>query len=200
MGRDRVEGGQRVAYGLRTGMFDISGASASAFLGQSFRFRTDSTFPENSGLNDNFSDFVGRIQVTPTRYGSLLYKTRLDKSDLTFRRNELGLRFGPPALNLDATYLFFEENENFNDEREEIGLTLRSNLTEQWSASVDVLRDLKEDQTRTWGASLTYTCDCLVFNAEYRRRFFRDRDIRPTDEFFVSVDFKNLGTVENRLF
>ena len=200
VGRDRVEGGQRVTYGLRTGVFDIGGGSASAFFGQSYRLREDNTFPLTAGLNDHFSDYVGRLQITPTRFGSLIYKTRLDKDDLEFRRNELRLRVGPPALNLATNYIYFEKDDEFADQREEISVTLRSRITDQWSASVDVLRDLGEDDTRTWGGSLTYTCDCLVFSAEYRRRFFENRDIKPADEFFVRVDFKNLGTIQNRIF
>ena len=200
VGRDRVEGGRRVSYGLRTGLFDIGGASASAFVGQSYRFRKDDTYPVNSGLNDKFSDFVGRIQVTPNRFGNLLYKTRIDKDSLNFRRNELQLSFGPPALNLNTNYLFFQEDDEFAQEREEISVTLRSNLTDQWFASIDVLRDLKDDETRSWGGSLTYTCDCLVLSAQYRRRFFKNQDIQPADEFFIRINFKNLGTIQNQIF
>ncbi len=200
VGRDRVEGGQRVAYGLRTGLFHVGGASASAAFGQSYQFRNDSTFPDNSGLNDHFSDYVGRLQITPNRLGSLVYKTRLDKDSFAFRRNELLLRVGPPALNLTTNYLFFDQDDEFADKREEISLRLRSRITDQWSASFDILRDLKQDDTRTWGASVTYTCDCLIFTAEYRRRAFEDREITPADEFYVRVDFKNLGTLQNRIF
>ena len=110
------------------------------------------------------------------------------------------MKVGPPALNLSTNYLFFEKDDEFADEREEISLTLRSRITDQWSASIDILRDLKQDDTRTWGGSVTYTCDCLVFTAEYRRRAFEDREITPADEFFIRVDFKNLGTLQNRIF
>ena len=93
-----------------------------------------------------------------------------------------------------------QEDDEFAEEREEISVTLRSNLTDQWSASIDVLRDLKDDETRSWGGSLTYTCDCLVLSAQYRRRFFKNQDIQPADEFFIRIDFKNLGTIQNRIF
>ncbi|HEX5395569.1 MAG TPA: LPS assembly protein LptD, partial [Candidatus Limnocylindria bacterium] len=64
-GLDRVEGGQRVQYGLKYGLYGPGPAFATAFVGQSYRLRKDSSFPEGSGLEDQLSDVVGRVEVQP---------------------------------------------------------------------------------------------------------------------------------------
>src|SRR5690606_1030435 len=43
-GLDRVEGGQRITYGLRWGLFGPDGTSSTIFLGQSYRFEVDDSF------------------------------------------------------------------------------------------------------------------------------------------------------------
>ncbi len=199
-GNDRVDGGQRVAYGLRTGVFGASGGSAEAFIGQSYSFRRDDTFGSGSGINDNFSDVVARLSVSPNRYLDLLYKTRIDKDSLTARRNEVGLTVGPPALKLNADYVFIKDSIEF-PEREELTLDLSSQLTEQWSARINSQHDLTGDGgTLSYGAEITYTCDCLILTAAFKRTFTRDRDIEPTDSIFIRATFKNLGQLQGQAF
>ena len=52
-GIDRVEGGQRVNYGLKLGVFGGGGGSSTAFIGHSYRIRKDDTFPQGSGVDGN---------------------------------------------------------------------------------------------------------------------------------------------------
>ena len=199
-GNDRVDGGQRVAYGLRTAVFGDGGGSAEVFVGQSYNFRTDDTFAPGSGVEDNFSDIVGRLSIKPNSYLDLLYKTRIDKDSFTARRNEVGLSVGPPALNLNADYVFIKDSIEF-PEREELTLNLSSQLTDEWSARIQSQHDLTSDGgVLSYGAELTYTCDCLILTAAVRRTFTRDRDVEPTDSFFIRATFKNLGQLQGQVF
>ena len=74
-GLDRIEGGPRLSYGLRMGAYGASGGSTTAFLGQSFRTKADNTFEPGSGLENNLSDFVGRIAIKPSTLIELPYST-----------------------------------------------------------------------------------------------------------------------------
>ena len=64
-GIDRVEGGSRVTYGLNSGIFGLNSGFSSFFIGQSFRFSKDNDFGTDTGLDDHFSDIVGRVKVSP---------------------------------------------------------------------------------------------------------------------------------------
>ncbi len=199
-GTDRVEGGQHVAYGLRTAVFGTGGGGAELFVGQSYQFRTDGTFESGSGLEDHLSDIVGRLSVSPNQYLDLVYRTRIDKDDFNTRRNEAGLQLGGNALRLDANYVFLQESTEF-PEREELNLRLSSALTDQWSASIHTQQDLTNNGgTLSYGGALTYTCDCLIFSAVVNRTFTRDRDIEPTDSIFLRATFKNLGQLQGQVF
>ncbi|MCZ6454345.1 MAG: LPS assembly protein LptD [Alphaproteobacteria bacterium] len=192
-GKDRVEGGSRVVYGLRGGVYGDGGGSSTFFVGQSYQFRKNNTFDFGSGLNDHQSDIVGRLTISPNKFLDLLYKTRIDVSNLSAKRTEVSAIYGPRLLRGDINYIFFDQTAEF-PEREEIRAGLSSDITDQWSARVDTRRDLSDNGgTLSWGASLRYICDCLDFSINYRRTFTRDRDVPPEQSIFVRVIFKTLG-------
>ena len=199
-GKDRVEGGQHIAYGLRAGVFGEGGRGATIIIGQSYQFRDDDTFVVGSGLEDNFSDIVGRLTISPSSYLNLTYKTRIDKDSFAARRNEVSASAGPDRFRLSANYLFFEQAGEF-PEREELTLRVDSDITNMWSASIDGTRDLSSNGGMlSYGASLTYNCDCLLFTANLRRTFTTDRDVEPSDSILIQVTFKTLGQLQGQVF
>lgn len=198
-GNDRVDGGQRVVYGLRTGLFGSSGGATTLIVGQSYRFRDSSPFENGSGLEDQFSDIVASLQVSPGRYLDLLYKTRFDKDSFRARRTEISTTAGPRALKLDLNYVFFDQTNEFSD-REEVTAGLTSQITEQWSARINTRRDLTSNGgTLSYGASLFYECDCMDFELKYQRNFTRDRDVPPTEALTFRIIFESLGQVSSAL-
>ncbi len=192
-GKDRVEGGSRVVYGLRGGLYGDGGGSSTIFIGQSYQFRESSTFASGSGLNNNQSDIVGRITLSPNKYLNLVYKTRLDIDDFTAKRTEITVTAGGRAIRTDINYIFFDQIDDEFPRREEIFARLSSDITDQWTARIHARRDLTDDATRSWGASLRYNCDCLDFSVNFLRTFTQDRDVPPSDTVFVRFVFKTLG-------
>ena len=196
-GLDRVEGGQRLDYGLKWGVFGAGGGSTTAFLGQSFRFRDSSPFGTGSGLEDKLSDLVGRVHVVPGPSFDLLYRFRLDKDDLRSRRSEVSFVVGPPALRLNTEYIFVDRRVGtggFND-REEITLSASSQITRRWSAQAHGRRDLASGGMLSTGFGLIYEDECFYASANFLRTFTRDREIAPSNTIFFRFVFKNLGEV-----
>ena len=72
--------------------------------------RRDDDFGPNSGIDDDFSDYVGRIELTPDPSFRVRYRFRLDQDDLTPTRNEVGALVGPRRLRFDVTYLSLEDD------------------------------------------------------------------------------------------
>jgi len=193
-GLDRVEGGQRVYYGMQFGIFGRNSHS-SAFLGQSYRLRSDSTFLANSGLSGNFSDFVGRLTINPDFPFKAQYRFRFDKKNFVPRRNEVRANIGPPVFNINTNYSFFGSGTGsgeFNN-REEITTVFNSRISSNWSVRGYHRQDLNEGTTLNYGFGISYLCDCFSAAIDYNRAFFSDRDLKPSDTIFVRFTFKNLG-------
>ena len=199
-GVDRVEGGPRVNYGLRWGVFGEKGGSTTVLVGQSYRLKSDDTFADQSGLEDNLSDIVARVHVSPGPQFDVYYRTRWDKDDLSARRNEVKLSTGPPALRLSADYVFFERQEDSEfPTREELTASMNTQFSRFWRGRVSAKRDLSDSEMRSASLGLTYEDECLVFSTNLTRTFFEDRDLEPTDAILFRVSFKTLGEVSTEV-
>lgn len=200
-GYDRVEGGQRVVYGLRGGIYGAGGGSTTAFLGQSYRLNDDSPFAPGTGLNDQLSDVVGRLSISPNNMLDFLYRFRFDAENLKSRRNELTVGVGPPRLRLNLTYLFFDEEASTSEfgDRQEVSGSVTAGLTRYWSAFASARRDLAEKDGGFISAAggLQYSDECLIFRASLARNFTRDRDLTPSTTLLFQLVFKNLGEVQS---
>ena len=203
-GIDRVEGGSRVTYGLNSGIFGLNSGFSSFFIGQSFRFSKDNDFGTDTGLDDHFSDIVGRVKVSFTRSVNALYRFRLDKDDLAPKRNELEATLGVPKFRLNINYLSIDQ-QNSNDlldpedefrDREEVTVGFSSQATKRWRFGATTRNGLTDGGgSLRHGAFLNYEDECFYFQVDYSRTFTRDRDVKPSDSLLFRVVFKTLGEV-----
>lgn len=200
-GRDRVESGTRLDYGLHWGVYGEGGGKTTAFIGQSYRFRKDNLFPEDSGLEDNFSDLVTKLEISPRNFYNLIYRARIGKSNGEFKRNEISFNAGGDLLSFGARYLFFarQEDSEFGG-REDLNLSFTSQIDRFWRANGSIQYDIADEDTRSIGLGLTYENECLVFNTAFSRTFFQDRDLSPNDSIIFTVNFKTLGGVSSDVF
>ena len=196
-GLDRVETGPRVNYGVRLGLYGPDGGRATALIGQSARARNDSPFEPGSGLEDQMSDYVGRILVQPSPWLDFSLRFRLDHRDFTVRRNEIDLAVGPEWL---RTRLGFADVDrppespmrNFVGGREAImGFTAKP--LENWTLSAEARRDLEDNTSINWRVGLFYEDECIVVGTGVSRSFTRDRDVEPGTVWHLTVNLKNAG-------
>jgi LPS-assembly protein len=194
-GLDRVEGGPRVNYGLRWGVYGLGGGHSSFLIGQSARLREDDTFADGSGLEDHISDVVLRAKISPNDKFDLIYRTRLDKDNFEAKRNEVSVKAGPDALKLSSSYVYFarERDDEFSTSREEFRSSVTSKINRYWRSGGSLIYNLESDETQSMGLDLIYEDECLAFTTTLRRTFFVDRDIKPTDTVLFRVNFKTLG-------
>ncbi|MGA0315766.1 MAG: LPS assembly protein LptD, partial [Alphaproteobacteria bacterium] len=193
-GRDRVESGQRLFYGLSFGIYGLDGYS-SGFFGQTYRLDNENVFPTGSGVEQKASDFVGRLLVKPALPIEAVYRFHLDKNASKFKRNSLFINGGlsPLKIKLNYDYINASSNDQSLTDREEISFTLQSKFSVGWSADASVTHDLVNGFTSEQRYGLTYSNDCFRFKSSYNRSFFQDRDMEPTDTLWFQLVFKNLG-------
>ena len=194
-GLDRVEGGSRFSYGLKWGAYGQNGGSSSLFVGQSYRVKADDTFGARSGVEDNFSDIVSRVNISPGKYFDINYRTRLDYQDFSPRRNEVQLIAGPPAIRVTANYAFFEPQQGSEfGGRDELSGNLASQLSRLWRSSLSGRYNLEGDgNLQAISLNTTYECECFTFSTTLKRDFYFDRDLKPEDTIMFHLIFKTLG-------
>ena len=108
-GYDRLVTGPRVAYGFQYNIVNRGGEAADFVLGQSYQLDRQTELPVGTGLSDNFSDIVGRADISPSQNFILQYRFRLDHDNLELRRSEVSASLGPRPLNLNIGYTFYDK-------------------------------------------------------------------------------------------
>ncbi len=193
-GIDRVEGGTRVNYGLKWGLYGPQGYGMSFLVGQTYRFSADDTFAEGSGLEDDLSDIVASARVFPSNYFDLGYRTQFAKDGFSPRRHQVQLNAGVPLLRGSASYIFFEEpaNSEFTG-REELSFNISSQVSKEWRVNFQAVRDMAANEMRSLVSDLVFENECLSVITRFSRTFYEDRDLQPTDAFTVNLLLKTLG-------
>ncbi len=195
-GLDRVEGGPRIVYGLKWGAYGTEGSKTNMFIGQSWRPKTDDTYAAGSGLEDNFSDIVARMSISPVPYLSASYRTRFSSDRFSPNRNEISMNAGAPLLRVTGNYVFLDRQSGSEfSGREELSMSASSQINRFWSTRLNATRDMDASEMRTAGMQLVYEDECVVFTSRLTRTFFEDRDIEPTDAITFNLILKTLGEV-----
>ncbi len=199
-GTDRVDSGSRIVYGVRMGLYGPLVGNITGFFGQSYRFHTDRDLRNSKALEEDFSDYVGRVDVKPNQYVDVLYRFRFSESDFSNRSSAVGFAIGPAAMRVSGEYFFVEEGTAAGnaEQREELTIALNSKINRYWSAGLSTRRDLTSDGgSLLHSLSVRYEDECFTLDTSAQRSFTRDADIEPESRILFRLIFKHLGQVES---
>lgn len=207
-GHDRVEDGARVTYGADW-QANLPGWRIKTTIGQSYRLTDKPTlFPDGTGLNEQFSDFVGRTEVRFRDFLKVAHRFRLDKDNLAVRRNEFDATVGSDKTYVEVGYLRLDRNiaiefEDLQD-REELRAAGRFTFSRYWSvfgSAVVNLTDRDEDPAQLADGfeplrtrlGVAYSDDCLEFGVTWRRDYIELADAQSGNSFRLFFSLRNLG-------
>ncbi|MEO5707959.1 MAG: LPS assembly protein LptD [Alteraurantiacibacter sp.] len=207
-GYDRVEDGVRLTYGLDW-QADLPGWRLETTVSQSYRMSKRPTlFPDGTGLNEQWSDFVGRTTLRYRDVVKFTHRFRLDKDNLNVRRNEIDATFGNDRNYVEVGYLRLNRDIDLNFEdlqdREEVRVAGRVAFARYWSvfgSAVVNLTNRAEDPTLNSDGfaplrtrlGVAYADDCLEMSFTWRRDYVAVADARRGNSFRINFALRNLG-------
>ena len=198
-GLDRVEDRSNVTYGVRAGLFNDNGNYTDVFMGQSFRLDDkDNPFPKGSGLDEEFSSYVGQISSRYKDKLNLNYKFELENDTLSPIRHEVdaGLYWGRLALNTTYLYARALEGTDLLASREQIYSGLSYQIAPEWRAGATAryeLSDTEDKGFRGGALSLDYLGQCLTFSTVVERSVTDKVSGEQALEVKLRIGLKNLG-------
>jgi LPS-assembly protein len=202
-GYDRVDSGQRVDYGLHAGLYNAEYGISSLLVGQSYRLEKQSPFQIGSGLEDQMSDVVGGLLLSPSTLLDLYYRLRLDHATLAMRRQETGFSAGPQNLRVSGSFISFKSIPGLTSPLEigdQISIAINAALTEYWSLGVHDTRNISQGGNTVYsGVDLTYRDDCFAITTSVQQSGVQVGDLHPGVSVLVTFVFKNLGETGLRL-
>lgn len=188
-GLDLVEKGARLNYGINVGVYGESGGYTTLLVGQSIHNDENTSFPDGTGLEDQFSDFVTRLEIRPASYLQFVNRTRINHDKLSLARNEIDMTVGTTKDFFELGYVYLRDDINglTQDTREEISVKGKVEIAEFWSIYGDYRRNLAGEGNSVNGRfGVEYLDECFGFSLEIKKTFTRDRDLEPD----TTVGFK----------
>jgi len=193
-GLDRLEGGMRLNAGLR-GAWYLGGASIDGLIGQSFRTKDDDVFPKGSGLENQSSDYVARLSVSPNQYVTLSYRGRFDAETFSNALSDVTGTF--QYADRFVSISFFDApaqplaNQPFA--RREVAGAIGGRLYGFWSGSIGARRDIENNEMVASFGRLSYEDECFAFQAIYSRRFSSTQAQDQGTDIIFRLVFKTVG-------
>ena len=199
-GYDKVETGSRLNYGVQWSLYGPQNMYLSAMLGQSYRFSESNDSLAEAGFNEHFSDYVGHLNMDFKDFG-LGYRFRLNQNDFKHEMSEARFYVGRKPLRLSVAYLYLTASKETQinkalEDREEVFMSVNSQITQNWSGFGYYRYDLAEDGGPTEaGGGLQYDNECLSLLFTVEKEFTEDGDYEGDTSFYVRLVLKTLGAI-----
>jgi LPS-assembly protein len=198
-GLDRKDTGSRATYGANWSAYLPYGSYVNAFLGQSFQFDHDDNdeFRTGTGIDDDLTDIVGRLQFRPIGGVDLSYRYRFDVSDATFQRHEARATYSNEYFVFSGSYAFIGADGVEFEDREQLSGYLGANLSDYWSVNAQSSYDLADSRLLSVGGGFRYLDEC--FDLRLAATYVPAGETEDTEGDFnatVTVTFRNLGGLD----
>ena len=195
-GYDLLDSGSRFNYGGEIAWQNFNGGNGQVFLGQSYTFKPQAVLPDHTGLKQNYSDYVGRMDLSPSPILDFKYKFRMNKETLRLMRSDMGTSVGPKMFKLNADYFYFVKNIGTGDlnDREQIRLEIQALPFDKWSFKVHTIRDLTgSGKSLEHAANVEYKNECITLSCGLYNSFYYDHEVKADKGLIFRISLKNLG-------
>ncbi|MBC8305574.1 MAG: organic solvent tolerance protein, partial [Pelagibacterales bacterium] len=159
-----------------------------------FRDEINENMPNTSSLGEKSSDVVGYIEFSPNSFFSSNYDFSLDNNLDVLKYNSLDAQF--TVNNFITSFKYLEENNNIGD-KHYIESNTSIKFNENSSIAFSIRKNKKIDLTEFYDLIYQYKNDCLTAAIKYKKDFYTDNDLKPTEQVFFSLTIVPLGAYES---
>jgi len=156
----------------------------SLSVGQVISEQENMDIPSSTSLDQNFSDVVGKAKYNINNRLSLDYNFSIDQGYKNFNYNDIGLDVEVNKAKFNLSYLQ-EKNHIGDQEHVQTGIDFRFNNSSE--VSFNARRNLLTSSAEFYNLSYNYINDCLKAGIGYRREFYTDRDVEPTNTLMFTI-------------
>ena len=153
-------------------------------IGQVVSAEENMDIPSSTSLDQRFSDIVGETKYTVNQKVNLNYNFSIDQGYKDLNYNEVGADLTLNKAKFNLSYLE-EKNHIGNNEYIQTGVDLALNSSSE--LSFDTKRNLLTNSAEFYNLSYNYINDCLKAGIAYRREFYTDRDVEPTNTLMFKI-------------
>ncbi len=155
------------------------------------RANVEKNLPSTSTLNQKSSNIFGELNLQLSESIDLKYNFSIDNDFTTFEYNSFDAEFN---------YKNFTTQINYIEERGKIGKSnILSNIStykfnDYNSLRYSTRRNRLINLTEYYDLIYEYENDCLTAGIKYRKKFYSDTELKPSEELFFTITIVPLGT------
>ena len=160
------------------------------------RDKEENFLPKASTLNRKNSNIFGSISTNFTEYLNINYNFAVDNNLRSFEKNAIQATFS--VNNFVTNFNFIEEAGEMGDENF-VNNSTRYKIDESNFITFNTRRNRKINLTEYYDLVYQYENDCLTAGIKYKKTYYQDRDIKPTEDLIFTVTLVPLTTLEQRV-
>ena len=158
------------------------------------REKEERFIPNKSTLHRKNSNIFGSINNNLHNNIKIDYDFALDNDLNTFEYNSISTTF--LFGNFKSTFNFLEENGEMGDANV-LSSSVSYNIDENKFLSFKTRRNRKINLTEYYDLVYEYKNDCLTAGIKYKKTYYQDRDIKPTEDLLFTITLFPLTTYEH---
>ena len=195
---DTFESGRSLTLGLdfkkeKKNMEDINNYFEIK-LATVLRDKKEEFIPKKSTLHRKTSNMFGSVTNNLNDKIIFDYKFSLDNDFNTFEYNQFDTTLS--FNNLTTTFSFLEENGEMGDANA-LESSLSYNFDDSNFLTFKTRRNRKINLTEYYDLVYEYKNDCLTAGIKYKKSYYQDRDVKPTEDLLFTITLFPLTTYEH---
>jgi Organic solvent tolerance protein OstA len=195
---DTLETGKSLTFGVdykREKIDDIN-KFFEMKLATVIRDKEENFIPSKSTINKKNSNLFGSISNNFSEHLSIDYEFALDNNFEIFEYNNFStnIRFDK----FETIFNFIEENGAMGDSNV-FENTSKFTIDENNYVSFKTRRNRRIDLTEYYDLVYEYKNDCLTAGIKYKKTYYEDRDLKPSENVFFTITLYPLTTFEQKI-
>ena len=160
------------------------------------RDKAEDHIPKISTINRKNSNLFGSIKNSFSKNFELDYNFAIDNDLQTIEYNALQTKF--LINNLITEFNFVEENGEMGDDNYFENTTSFS-IDQNNLLKFKTRRNRKINLTEYYDLVYEYKNDCLIAGIKYKKTYYEDRDLKPSEDLFFSISIIPITTYEHKI-
>ena len=183
--KDILEGGESLTLGFDYKITDKENTDlVELSAGQVFRLQENEDLPINTTIGQTRSDIIGKLKLIPSDVMKLNYSYIVDNDFKDINYNFVETDF---IFNKINTSFKFLESKDFLGEKSYLSNETNININTNHSIGFGTNKNLDINLTEYYDLVYQYNNDCLTAAIEYRKSYYKDVDIEPDENIFLSI-------------
>ena len=194
---DSFESGKSLTLGLDySSTKKINNNEVNAKLATVFREKKQNTIPKKTSLSETNSYLFGGINYKKEDIFNIEYNFASESGFNSFKYHDLGINF---SLNNFVTEFNFIEENDLIGTAHIIENKSTFNFDENNFISFKTRKNQEINLTEYYDLVYEYKNDCLIAGLKFKKKYYEDRELEPSENLFFSITLFPLTTLEQEI-